>query len=293
MPDDTSKRPVIRLISLTILVLLAGWAGYLWLTITAGPGEFSSATFLNVGQGDSELIETVHGRQVLVDGGPGDQVLQELGEVMGSMDRSLDMVILTHPHDDHVGGLIPVLERYAVDYVVESDQSAETSAIMKKWNQAVADEGAEVVFPQTGLSIDLGDGVTLSFYVPKVDADYEESANHRSLVIQVQEEGECRVLLTGDIDIANEEELIASGLPLSCDVLKAAHHGSKYANTQVFLDAVQPSAVVIPVGAANRYGHPDPGVLDRFSSLPIYRTDLHGRVTVQLSEPVDIGVQGD
>ena len=164
---------------------------------------------------------------------------------------------------------------------------------MKKWDQAVIDEKAEVVTPSTGMTVDLGDGVTLFFYVPQNDADYQEVANHRSLVIEVREDEVCKVLLTGDIDIANEEELLAGGFPLNCEVLKAAHHGSKYANTQPFLEAVHPAAVVIPVGAQNRYGHPDPGVLELLQDLSVYRTDMAGRIRVVLSEPPAFTVQND
>jgi competence protein ComEC len=225
-------------------------------------------TFLDVGQGDAIFIQTPSGKQILIDGGPSEtQVLSELGRQMGFWDRTLDVVVLTHPDSDHVNGLVPVLERYQVATVIHH-QIEMDSETYDYWLELVEQEGAAVY-----------EGLEMLVLHPGVEV--WESANDNSVVTRLTY-GEVSFLLTGDIEAEVEEALVGArrDAPLPSTVLKAAHHGSCSSTTQAFLDAVDPEAVVISVGADNTFDHPCDEVLERLGGLPTYRTDERGTVEI-------------
>ncbi|MEA3339029.1 MAG: DNA internalization-related competence protein ComEC/Rec2 [Chloroflexota bacterium] len=239
--------------------------------------------FLDVGQGDAIFIQTPSGKQVLVDGGPSEtQLLSQLGRHMPFWDRTLDVVILTHPDSDHITGLTPVLERYQVDTVIYREMGCE-SEICEYWLQLLAAEDATVYQGETGLRLTLDEGADASRLVEMTvlhpGTELLEGANNNSVVTRLAY-GQVSVLLPGDIEAEVEQQLAAEGAGLASTVLKAAHHGSCSSTTHPFLDAVGPEVVVISVGAENRFGHPCAEVLERLDGLPVYRTDEHGAVEI-------------
>ncbi|MBN1978355.1 MAG: DNA internalization-related competence protein ComEC/Rec2 [Anaerolineae bacterium] len=252
-------------------------------------------TFLDVGQGDAIFIQTPSGKQILIDGGPSEtQVLAQLGRQMPFWDRTLDVVVLTHPDSDHVNGLVPVLERYRVDVVIHR-QIEMDSETYDYWLELVEDEGASVYEGQAGLSLTLDEadaqrpGLEMLILHPGVEV--WESANDNSVVTRLVY-GQVSLLLTGDIEAEVEGTLVGARdvAPLQSTVLKAAHHGSCSSSTQAFLDAVDPEVVVISVGVDNRFGHPCDEVLERLAGLPLYRTDEHGAVEI-VSDGVQVWVE--
>jgi competence protein ComEC len=233
--------------------------------------------FLDVGQGDAIFIQTPSGKQVLVDGGPSEtRVLSQLGRHMGFWDRTLDVVVLTHPDSDHVNGLVGVLERYRVGAVIHRriEMDSETYAY---WLDLVEQEEAAVYEGKTGLSLVLDAGLEMVVLHP--GAALWDGVNDNSVVTRLTY-GQVSFLLTGDIEAEVEEALVAGEAPLQSTVLKAAHHGSCSSTTQAFLDAVDPEAVVISVGAENDFGHPCDAVLERLGDLPVYRTDERGTIEI-------------
>jgi competence protein ComEC len=256
-----------------ILLVLAFFA---WRTL---PDGRLHVIFLDVGQGDAIFIQTPAGRQVLVDGGPSETVLlSQLSRQMPFWDRTLDAVVLTHPDSDHINGLVPVLERYQVEMVVfrEIEHPTDTYAY---WLQLLKVEGATIYQGEAGLRIELDDGLEMSVLYPGAELLPGTDANNSSVVTRLTY-GQVSVLLPGDIEAVVEHQLVTDGVPLESTVLKVAHHGSCSSTTPEFLDAVDPEAVVISVGAENRFGHPCDAVLERLSGLPIYRTDEHGVIEV-------------
>jgi competence protein ComEC len=256
-----------------ILLILAFFA---WRAL---PDGRLHVTFLDVGQGDAIFIQTPSGRQVLIDGGPSETaLLSQLGHRMPFWDRSIDLVLLTHPESDHVTGLIAVLERYRVDTVVFR-QMALDSATYERWLEVVAEEGAAVYEGAAGMQLALDPALEMIVLHP--GAELEEDANNNSIVTRLTF-GQVSLLLTGDIEAEVERALVGAhrDAPLPSTVLKVPHHGSCSSTTQAFLDAVDPEVVVISVGADNRFGHPCDEVLERLEGLPVYRTDEHGAVEV-------------
>lgn len=231
--------------------------------------------FLDIGQGDAIFIQAPNGNQVLIDGGPDNTVIQRLGRVMPFYDRTIDMIVLTHPHADHVDGLIEVLKRYKVGMVAENFYSYRT-AEYEEWNKAkLAAKVAEVHFSQT---VDLGGGAVLETIYPFTNdgAANIKNPNNASVVLKL-EYGRESVLLTGDIEAPVEQDILNKKENISADFLKVGHHGSKTSTTESFLRAVNPLIAFISVGAKNRYGHPHQIVLDRLEKLGVkyYRTDIN------------------
>lgn len=216
--------------------------------------------FFDVGQGDAIFIESPNGTQVLIDGGPNNSVLRRLGEEMSFFDRTIDIIVATHPDSDHISGLIDVLERYRVNTIIVTENSGESN-IAKVFDTKKEEEGAEIITARRGMSIDLGDGVVMEILFPDRDVRSFES-NTASIVVRIVY-GENEFLLTGDSPKAIEEYLAdIDGKKLQSDVLKVGHHGSRTSTSKLFLGMVQPAVAIISAGKDNRYGHPHSDVIE-------------------------------
>lgn len=230
--------------------------------------QFLRVVFFDVGQGDSIFIEAPNGVQMLIDGGNGTQVLRHLGRELGFFDRSLDYVLVTHMDADHVGGLVHVLDRYAVAQVVHTENRAEND-LTRAFLSAVADERANTVHARAGQVVDLGDGVMVRVLFPDRDASGLGS-NASSIIVQLVY-GEHEFLLTGDAPDAIEEYIVSryDASLLHSDVLKVGHHGSRTSTDERFLATVNPTYGVISAGADNPYGHPHEVVVNRLENAGV------------------------
>jgi len=260
--------------------ILALVAVVVWLALRGLPDGWLHVYFLDVGQGDAILVQTPDGRQILVDGGPSPTVLlNELGDVLPFWDRSLDLVVLTHPDGDHITGLIPLLDRYRVAQVLDVWQS-ETAPEAAPWLEGLAALGVGRTLAQRGIRLPIGDvQVTVLHPGPAQLAGAASDDNNNAGVLRL-DYGRTSWLLTGDAESEAEADMIAAGLPLRADVLKVGHHGSNGASSPAFIAAVAPRLAVIPVGADNKFGHPHPAVLERLKGVEVLRTDQNGRIEV-------------
>ena len=285
---DMAKNRFLRTVETRALVGAAGVLFVLTLLAWRGlPDGRLHVVFLDVGQGDAIFIQTPSGKQVLIDGGPSERVLlSQLGRQMPFWDRTLDVMLLTHPDTDHVTGLVPVLERYQVETVIHRQVELE-SEVYDYWLRLVEAEGATIYRGEVGLRLALDEGVDASRPLEMVVlhpgaepvSGKEGNANNNSVVTRLTY-GQVSVLLTGDIEAEVEQRLVARGATLASTVLKAAHHGSCSSTTDEFLGAVEPEMVVISVGADNDFEHPCDEVLGRSEGLPVYRTDEQGTVEI-------------
>ena len=271
-----------------------------WLLLAAVPGPEDKVVFLDVGQGDSILLQNGT-RQVLIDGGPGMTVLTRLGEEMPWFDRSIEVVVLTHPQQDHMEGLLHVLDRYEVGMVLLPKLS-HTSQMQEEWLERIIEKNIDYRFAWAGQRLEVGD-VALTvlgpFDNPAAEAAARANLNNMSVVTRVdycpasdlipprgwnQVEGCLSMLMTGDAEKRVENILVGetSHAILDVDVLKAGHHGSKSSTTAALLEAALPAAAVISVGADNKFGHPHPEVLERLKDLLVWRTDELGSVGFKL-----------
>lgn len=218
-------------------------------------------SFLTVGQGDAILLQGPTGIDVLVDGGRDRSVLRELPRVMGVLDRSIDVVVATHPDADHISGLADVFGRYRVHYFLEPGVENDTSAALRLADAVAKEPGIEAVLARRGQRLLLGGGAYADILYPNGDVSKLET-NTGSIIMRVVY-GETEFMLTGDSPLSIENWLVAQKENLQSDVLKAGHHGSRTSTSDEFLDAVAPALVVVSAGKDNSYGHPHPEVLER------------------------------
>ena len=269
-----------RVLGLAILVLCAIALGVWWAAIREDRRGLLTVSFLNIGQGDAIFIDSPSGRQALIDGGKGSTVVRELGKVMPWYDRSIDVVIGTHPDADHIGGLPDVLARYDVSTVIRSsveDSGADQTAFLR----AVASEkNAQVLIAERGQIIDLGEGAYLEILFPDRAVPLIET-NTGSIVARLVY-GDTAFMLTGDAPQAIEEYLVSlDGSNLKSDVLKAGHHGSRTSSALPFVGYVAPSYAVFSRGCDNSYGHPHKEVVELFArfGIPTLDTCETGTIT--------------
>lgn len=241
--------------------------------------------FLNVGQGDAVFIETPNGQQILIDGGPDSTILQKLAKEMPFWDRTIDLIILSHPEKDHMAGLIDVLKRYRVENILWTGVVRDTPEY-KEWSDLIKKERAQIEIAKAGekirLSSESGKLIYFNILNPQGDSSGQElkDSNDTSIVADLIF-NDTSFLFTGDISSAVEQKLASASLSIKSDVLKVSHHGSKYSTSDYFLEKVAPAIAVIEVGK-NSYGHPTQEVLEKLENFGIktLRTDLNGDIKI-------------
>jgi len=236
----------------------------------------------DVGQGDSLFIKTPKGSTVLIDGGPDDQVMKSLSWDLGFFNRTIDVVILTHPHADHVTGLTDVLKRFKVRRIIfDSPGESLTFKAFISEVERQRKAGAEVYTVKSGDRIRLGE-TSLDILWPPT-GELSASANPNDLsIVSLLKFRDFEALLPGDQEVSEAEKMLYSVEVPDIEVLKVAHHGSKNGLSQKILSALRPEIAIISVGKNNRYGHPSPQtvkMLQDFGSK-LLRTDLNGTVEV-------------
>jgi len=252
-----------------------------WSTVFDLNSQSLEVVFFDVDQGDAIFIETPQEHQILIDGGPSSIILEKLGKEMPFWDRTIDLIILTHPEHDHIAGLIEVLKRYRVEQVLWTGVVQETGEY-KEWQELLEKQGAEITISQTGQQIIFtGGGIEILHPFQSLQGEKTKSVNNTSIVARLVFGGNS-FLFTGDAFKSVERKLVKKGVKLVSDVLKVGHHGSKTSSAAEFIEKVSPEIAVIQCGKDNRYGHPHPetlATLEKFG-IKILRTDLKGDIKI-------------
>jgi len=253
-----------------------GTAGSLAFTIdTTAAISLATLTvhFIDVGQGDSILVDLGE-TEVLIDGGdklPG--VVEYLNDYI---DDPLEVMVATHPHADHIGGLIGVLDAFEVDEIwLNGDTS--TSKTYSQFMLAINSEGAEVYEARRGNTIEVG-GLVFDVLHP---VSLSDTTNNNSIVLSLSY-GEIDFLFTGDAEQQAESNMLETGILRDVEILKVGHHGSRTASSQAFLAAVQPDVAIYMAGLGNQYGHPHAETIEALEEIgaEIYGTDVNGTIVV-------------
>ncbi len=234
--------------------------------------------FLNIGQGDSQVLQLPNGQTILIDAGdngkPTVQLLRDYGV------QEIDLAIGTHPHADHIGQMVEVMRAFKVKEFWDAGFANNPTKTYRDMLAEIKKQGIKFAAPRRGDSRDFGE-VKLQVLNPAASF-IDDSPNNASIVVRVTY-GKNRLLFTGDAEIAAWRQMIESaGDKLHADLLKAAHHGSSNGTNKDILDAVRPSIITISCAAGNDYHHPHPRVvnlLKRDNNVRVYRTDLEGTIT--------------
>ncbi|GMR19132.1 MAG: ComEC/Rec2 family competence protein [Patescibacteria group bacterium] len=270
----TRNRVIFGLLLGTLTVL--GWALIPRLATQLSGENTLLVRFYDVGQGDAILIQKGV-TQILIDGGPNEEVLTYLGRDLLPWDRKIELLVLTHPHADHLTGLLAVLERYQVERVLYYPSVYDTRGY-EKFLEKVKNEGAQVLQAVRGGRLRVGE-ISLQILWPT--ANYrDENVNNESVAL-LMGYGDFETLLLGDAELGVQFKM--AFINTDVEVIKMAHHGSKNGAYESLLRTASPELAVISVGAKNSYGHPHSSTLNllRRLGIPFLRTDLSGTVTVR------------
>jgi competence protein ComEC len=238
---------------------------------------------LDIGQGDSILIRSPGGKTILIDAGDGKVDVPPILAREGV--TSLDLVIGTHPHADHIGGMDDVVAGFPIK-VYTDNGLPHTTATYSRLMSAIEAKGIAYRAAVAGQTYNLDDGAKLEVLFPNGTklTNTRSDLNSNSVVTRLTHQGHC-MLFVGDAEEPTEDALVAAGLG-PCDVLKVAHHGSRHSSSQRFLDALRPKHAVISVGVGNRYHHPGRETIQKLVAMKVdvHRTDLEGQLTILSSE---------
>ena len=257
------------LVLLLIIIFLIGF-------LISKPGRIE-IDYLNIGQGDAELIKTPSHKLILIDGGPDNLVLWQLGKSLAFYQKKIDYLILSHYHDDHLIGLIEIIKRYHVKNLIYSDKRHSIS--LNNLLKTTKENGVKLIVLENFAKINLEAQCFLNILNPESLKIPDDQNN--SLVAKLECKGN-KFLFSGDNSLIVERALLNSNFNLKADVLKASHHGSNSANSEVFLKAVAPIDFVISDGLNNKFKHPSPIILERASAqgINIFRTDKQGTIRI-------------
>lgn len=215
------------------------------------------ADFFDVGQGDAAYFRGDDGFEVLIDGGPDKTILTQLGKTMNRNDNEINVVVLTHPHADHLTGLIAVLEKYKIDEIIMTDAFQNSEGYLQ-WMKLIAAKNVPVVYPLSGENFSWGS--SMNFQVLYPDRSFKDAKidnlNLTSIVGIVRHKDES-FLMTGDAENSIQEEILISNRPIRATVYKFPHHGSSNGLDENFIKAVNPQYVVIFAGKNNKFNHPN------------------------------------
>ncbi|EHK2366319.1 MAG: ComEC/Rec2 family competence protein [Clostridium perfringens] len=271
------KKKIISSIIGIIVVLLAGYFGIDLTQDSKVPKDSElMISYMDVGQGDAAYIK-VNGNDILIDAGPRSNSKELLEQLKAKNIDDFELVIATHPHEDHIGGMVDVFKEYEVK-AFYSPKITHTTKTYENLVKAVKDEGLKTKELKGGMVIDLGEGAKFEVFTPQ-KSEYEE-LNDYSPIMKLSF-GDTSYLFTGDAEkLAEEEALAKYKTSLDSDVIKFGHHGSSSSSSNAFIEAVSPKYGIISCAKDNKYGHPHRETLDIIKKYNIktFRTDTDGEI---------------
>lgn len=267
---------------ITFILVCIGYIGYNYKSRhTFNPVQPLSSKnlmvhFIDVGQGDAILIQT-NNKNLLIDSGPDNKKAFSYLKAQGV--KSLDYVIATHPHDDHIGSMAKIINTFDIHSFYAPKITNNTDAFKDMLN-SLNNKNLKLIPAKVGLKINLGDNINCTILSP-IENSYKELNNY-SIVLKISYNNTSFIFM-GDAEVSNENELIKTGYNLKADILKVGHHGSNSSTSKPLLSEVKPKVAIISCGQGNDYGHPNKETINKLSeeNISIYRTDKHGSIILE------------
>jgi competence protein ComEC len=252
-----------------------------------------TVSYIDIGQGDSELIELPDGSNIMIDAGDKDGAVKLVNYLKERNITKLDLFILTHPHMDHYGGLFQALKLLTIGQFLDSGAPTNSTTYLKLLRELKAKQ-VKYKISRRGDHFSFGNDIKVDILAPEdpLIKNSRSDTNNASIVAKLTY-NKVTFLFTGDMEEESQDKLLKEGVAdLQADILKVAHHGSRYTSSNEFLKAVSPKVAIISSGTGNSYGHPHQEALDRLEAnkITVYRTDLKGTIIVT-SDGQDYNIQ--
>lgn len=276
-------RPII--LKILILLGLFGLISFLWLSLKSPNQKLLVVNMLDIGQGDSIHIRLPSQHDILIDIGPDSRTVQKLDQVMPWHDRTIELLVISHNHLDHIGGLRSLIGHYQVKMIWLSGAQATTREYLTSL-RAIKEAEIPIITVKAG-DRSLYEQTELLLLHP-ISSQIDQTPHHQhnaTVAAKLNYKNFC-LLLTGDLEANNEQAILdwsaQQQISLDCTALKVSHHGSRNTSSQAWLERVSPTIALISAGQDNRYRHPHPETLARLNQFgtTIFRTDQDGTVTL-------------
>lgn len=266
----------------TILLILLNCLS--WSQVTANHIHPSNTiNFLDIGQGDATLVQTENSQQILIDGGPDTSILEKLNSKMPIADKTIELIILTHPHSDHLTGLIHIIENYQVEHIIYTGVKYNNQTY-QYFLDLINSNNITTTITNPPQTIKITPDITINILYPNPSQTNNPDLNDTSIALELIST-KYSALLMGDLSSQIEQDLIIKyDDQIDVDILKVGHHGSKTSTSAIFLECTTPSIAVISCGQDNQFGHPHPETLEILEQqkIDIRRTDIDGDITFQI-----------
>ena len=267
------KYGIIGVLVIALIAFFISRLGYF--DKSAEPVDGASVIFVDVGQGDCEIIRLEDGRNILIDAGTNEGEDELVKKIKDYGIEKFDVVIATHPHEDHIGGMDAVIDNFDIGSVYMPDVVT-TTKTFENLLDSIENKNLKVKKAKAGVSVINEENISMVFVAP--NSDKYDDLNNYSAVLKFTY-GKCSFLFTGDAEKLSEKEMLENSMDVSADVLKVGHHGSSTSSGKSFIEAVNPKYAIIEVGQDNEYGHPHKETMEELEGIEIYRTDLQGDIT--------------
>lgn len=243
-------------------------------------------SILDVGQGDAILLQTPEYHNILIDAGPDFNAAGHLGKRLGFFNKTIDIFVLTHPHADHYGGILDVMQKYRIKQIMMTGVVSKDPVYLA-FLDIIKGKKIDVIFAQNNKDLQIGSNLYLDIIYPLSGQSYigqeVDNANNTSIVARLLRAAPSGwknlAIFTGDAEQEEEREILFTGQDVSADILKLGHHGSKTATSDAFLRAVGAKTAVISVARDNKFGHPHKETIEKIKGLKIYQTAIDGNIS--------------
>lgn len=279
MPIQNTTKKISNLLLLLLFLNIVSW----YYIVQTRRNATNTINFIDVGQGDSTLIQTDNNHQIIIDGGPDNSIINQIRHIIPINDKNIELIILTHPHDDHLDGIMELMNYYHIHHIIYTDIDNNEDKYQYFKNQMKEKKISTTIANSQLIKIDNIE-IKLLYPFQSISKQSFEDENESSIALKITSP-RTSILITGDLSSKIEQKIMEKYYhDLNVDILKIGHHGSKTSTSNDFLIVTSPKSAIISCGQDNSFGHPAPETLDKLTQqdIEIHRTDLEGNISLEI-----------